>query len=109
MKKFEVVFLEEVEKFLDSVESKAREKIIYNIEKSTYYNDPELFKKLNNVVWEFRTKYRNTQYRLFAFWDKRNKKETLVVSTHGFIKKTKKTPKKEIERTEKIAKEYLDQ
>ena len=109
MKKFDVVFLEEVETFLDSVESKAREKIIYNISKATFHNDPELFKKLNETVWEFRTKYKNTQYRLFAFWDKRNKKNTLVITTHGFIKKSQKTPKKEIVKTERIASEYLSQ
>ena len=107
MKKFDVVFLKEVEEFLDDVESKAREKIIYNISKSTFHNDPELFKKLNKTVWEFRTKYRNTQYRLLAFWDKRDNKNTLVISTHGFVKKTQKTPKMEIDKTERIAKEYL--
>jgi len=35
--------------------------------------------------------YNKTAYRLFAFWDK--EKETLVIATHGIIKKTKKNAK----------------
>ena len=45
----------------------------------------------NSEIWEFRTLYNKTAYRLFAFWDK--DKETLVIATHGIIKKTQKTPK----------------
>ena len=46
-----------------------------------------------------------TAYRLFAFWDK--EKETLVIATHGIIKKTQKTPSKEIAKAEAIRKEYF--
>ena len=70
-------------------------------------NDPELFKKLNNDIWEFRTKYLGKQIRLLAFWDKTNDTETLVLATSGFIKKTQKTPKNEIDRAERIRKQYL--
>jgi phage-related protein len=66
----------------------------------------ELFKKLeNSEIWEFRTLYNKTAYRLFAFWDK--DKETLVIATHGIIKKTQKTPSKEIAKAEAIRKEYF--
>lgn len=66
----------------------------------------ELFKKLeNSEIWEFRTLYNKTAYRLFAFWDK--EKETLVIATHGIIKKTQKTPSKEIAKAETIRKEYF--
>lgn len=55
----------------------------------------EIFKKLESTdIWEFRTLYNKTAYRLFAFWDK--DEETLVIATHGLIKKTQKTPTKEI-------------
>ena len=50
--------------------------------------DPELFKKLTDEIWEFRTKYNKNYYRLLAFQDKTDNKETLVVCAHGFIKKT---------------------
>lgn len=42
--------------------------------------------------------------RLLSFWD--TDRETLVVATHGFVKKTQKTPAKEILRAEKIRVEY---
>ena len=38
---------------------------------------------------------------------KPKKTETIVVATHGFIKKTQKTPKSEIERAEKIREQYF--
>ncbi len=69
---------------------------------------PELFKKLTNEIWEFKTKYLTKQIRLLAFWDKNNKAETLVVATNGFIKKTKKTPKAEIKKVEQIRKDYFE-
>ena len=42
--KFKVEFLEEAAEFLDSLDLKAREKIIYNIRKAQVTNDKELFK-----------------------------------------------------------------
>ena len=42
--KFDVIFLEEVMVFLDELNEKDREKIIYNIDKARYSTDPKLFK-----------------------------------------------------------------
>lgn len=47
------------------------------------------------------------QYRLLAFWDKVNGTDTLVIATHGFIKKTQKTPSKEIAKAEEIRTRYF--
>jgi len=107
--RFEVVLLGEVWDLLDTIDEKSKDKIFYNIDKSKYVNDPELFKKLDDLIWEFRTKYRKTYYRLFAFWDKTDNIETLVVATHGIIKKTDKVPKAEIERAKAIMKQYFEQ
>ena len=107
--KFEVQFLEEASNFLDTLEPKAREKIIYNIWKARFTNDKELFKKLNGEIWEFRTLFKRTFYRLFAFWDRSDNTETVVISTHGIIKKTGKIPKSEIEKAERIRNLYFDQ
>jgi hypothetical protein len=71
-------------------------------------NDPRLFKKLKNDIWEFRTLYSGLQIRLLAFWDKSDGKETLVMATHGFIKKVDKVPANEIERAVKIRDKYFD-
>ena len=106
--KFEVIFLEEAIEFLDELDEKTRDKIIYNIDKSRYANDPKLLKKLTDLIWEFRTLYQKKQYRLLAFWDKEDNKHTLVVSTHGFVKKTSKVAKNEIKKAEEIRKQYFD-
>lgn len=106
---FRVLFLEEAYGFLDGIHEKAREKIIYNIRKAQVINDNELFKKLNNEIWEFRTLHMKMKYRLFAFWDKSGNVDTVVVATHGIIKKTDKVPQSEIEKAEKMRKLYFDQ
>ena len=97
-KRFEVILLDEALDFIYDLDDKTSEKILYNINKATYHNDPELFKKLTFKIWEFRTHYQGIQYRLFAFWDKTDKTETLVLSTHGMVKKISKVPKSEIEK-----------
>ena len=105
--KFEVQFSREVLNFLDQIEEKARDKILFNIDKAKIKNDPKLFKKLNDDIWEFRTLYKKTHYRLFAFWDKSDKQVTIVIATHGIIKKTQKTPKREIDKAIQMMNEYL--
>jgi len=107
--KFRVEFLEDAKKFLDSLDEKARDKIIYNIWKARSTNNKELFKKLQGEIWEFRTKYNKTYYRLFAFWDKSDKIDTVVVSTHGIIKKKDKILKSEIEKVERLMQKYFNQ
>ena len=94
---------------MDNLDDKAREKVYYNIKKSQYYNDDELFKKLNEHIWGFRTFYNGLAYRLFAFWDKTDNLEKLVLATHGIIKKSKKTPPKEIKKAEDIHKQFLNE
>ena len=105
---FKVELLSEAVEFLEQLDDKTREKIYYNIRKSQFVNDSELFKKLNDHIWEFRTLYNNKAYRLFSFWDKIEGKETLVIATHGILKKTQKTPLKEIRKAEEIRKEYFN-
>ena len=106
--KFQVQFLEEAAEFLESLDEKARDKVIYNIQKARLSNDKELFKKLKDEIWEFRTLFNRTHYRLFAFWDKTGHIETVVISTHGLIKKTDKTPSGEIEKAERVRKLYFE-
>ena len=108
--KFEVLYSEEADAFLDKQSDKVRAKILYNIAKASYTNDPKLFKKLEDTdIWEFRTLFDNIQYRLLAFWDKRNGQNTLVIATHGFIKKTQKTPLREIQHAQSIMEIYFNQ
>ena len=90
--KFEVILLGEVWDMLDTLDEKVKDKILYNIDKAKYVSDPKLFKKLDEDIWEFRTIYRRQHYRLLSFWDKTDNIETLVIATHGIIKKTDKIP-----------------
>ena len=108
MIKYEVIFLEPAKDFLENLDEKTREKILFNIWKSRETNDPSLFRKLSNDIWEFRTRFKTKQYRLLAFWDKGNKESTLVITTHGFVKKTQKIPKREIQKAEQLRKEYFE-
>src|SRR5690606_12588196 len=104
---FDIELLPEAIEFLEKLDTKSREKIYYNIKKAQFVNDNELFKKLNEFIWEFRTLYNGKAFRLFSFWDKSGEQKTLVIATHGILKKTQKTPLKEIEKAEKIRMEYL--
>jgi phage-related protein len=106
--KFSVKLLSDVTDFLDTLDEKARDKIIYNINKARISNDKELFKKLDSDIWEFRTRFNKTFYRLLAFWDNTQREQTLVIATNGLIKKSKKTPKMEIEKARMIRKAYFD-
>ena len=108
MDKFEVIFLTEAREFLLQLDEKSRDKIIFNIDKAKAKTDNELFKKLKGEIWEFRTLYNKTHYRIFAFWDKTKDEHTLVLTTHGIIKKTEKTPEKEILKAEKIRLKYFE-
>jgi phage-related protein len=108
-KRFEVEFLQDAVRFMNGLDKKSQEKIYYNIRKAQVTNDPELFKKLTTNIWEFRTLFNRTYYRLFAFWDKRNEKNTIVIATHGLFKKTGKTPLADLEKAERIRKQYFEQ
>ena len=107
-KLFDVVFLDETFEFLSNLEKKHYEKIIFNIRKAQTRHDPELFKKLKEDIWEFRTLYQGLQYRLLSFWDKTNSENTFVISTHGIIKKTSKVPDKEIQKAKQLRAKYFE-
>ena len=106
--KLKVVLTEEAKAFLDEQPFKAQQKIYYNIFKvEEGVMKVDIFKKLENTeIWEFRTLYNGICYRLFSFWD--TEEETLVIATHGIVKKTQKTPLKEIAKAEEIRKEYFN-
>lgn len=106
--KFEVILSVEAEAFLSALKEKVRRKIVSNFRKASYLLDPKVFKKLEGSdIWEFRALYGGVQYRMLAFWDKTDTNYTLVIATHGFVKKTQKTPSKEIAKAEKIRTMYF--
>ncbi len=107
MRFFETRFLEEADEFIAQLDVKTIKKIFYNIDLAEQTNDPKLLKKLQNEIWEFRIKYAGLQIRLLAFWDKTSNTQTLVIATHGFIKKVDKIPSKEIDRALRLKEKYF--
>ena len=101
-----VEYLEEAQSYIDNMPDKARKKLFHNVGLvSMGVKDDRIFKKLTESgIWEFRAEYESNEYRLLSFWDKMQ--SSLVVATHGFDKKTQKTPKSEITHAEKIRDEY---
>ena len=105
---FKTVFLEEVDRFIEKIDPKIARKIFYNVDRAEQTNDPRLLKKIRDEIWEFRVRHGNIQIRLLAFWDKRDNRNTLILVTHGFIKKSEKVPGLEIDRAIKIRSRYFE-
>ena len=105
--KIKVILLDEALAFVRSLPIKVQEKIVYNYKRiENGLMSKALFKKLDDSeIWEFRTLYNGNCYRLFSFWD--TETETFIIATHGIVKKSQKTPQKEIAKAEKIREEYF--
>jgi phage-related protein len=65
------------------------------------------FKYLTNTdgLYEIRVDFESNIYRFFAFFDEGK----LIIVINGFHKKTNKTPKSEIEKAQRIKKQYFDE
>lgn len=106
--KFRVVLYKEAHEFLTNLDEKTRKKIIQTFDRASLLLDPEVFKKLADTdIWEFRSLINKKKYRVLAFWDKTAPVNTLVIATHGFIKKSQKTPQKEINKALSIRELYF--
>jgi phage-related protein len=102
-----VIFYQEYFKgFFVKQENRVRDKIIWTF---TLIEDiqrvPETYLKHiknTNGLYEIRVQLGNDIFRIFCFFDYGK----LVILANGFQKKTKRTPKIEIEKALKIKKEY---
>ena len=76
---------------------------IFRIIKTVEQIPIKYFKYLSgtNSLYEIRVEYANNQYRTLCFMDRIN-----VILINSFIKKTKKTPNKEIDLAHKLKKNY---
>ncbi len=108
-KTIEIIALSQAEEFLDSVEESVRKKFLHSMRKTKERIFGDWFKKMIGTedIYEFRVDNNGKFYRLFAFWDTRGADQTLIVATHGLIKKTNKTPKSEINKAEDIKNKYF--
>ncbi|MEQ6122038.1 type II toxin-antitoxin system RelE/ParE family toxin [Reichenbachiella sp. MALMAid0571] len=95
-------------KFFDNQVSKVQTKILWTFKVIEEIDRiPELYlKHLKNTsgLYEIRVQVGSNIFRIFCFFDIDN----LVVIGNGFQKKSRKTPKNEIERAEQIKQEYYD-
>ncbi len=95
-----------VEEFLDSLPAKVAQKVtwVLNLIEDIEAIPAQYFVKMPGTddIWECRIKQGSNIYRIFAFWDG-NK----VILTHGFPKKSQKTPGNEIENAERYKKDYF--
>ena len=96
-----------IEEFLDSLNSKQAQKVLWVLR---LVEDLEIvpiqyFKKLSGTanLWEVRVQVGNDIFRLLGFFESGK----LLILTHGFAKKTQKTPPQEIALATKRMDEYL--
>ena len=101
---FDVEFLDEAREFIKKLSEEEKKVVLRRIEVAKITRNPKFFKKLTKDIWEFRATHDGLQYRIFAFWDKTRR--SMVLGTHGFIKKTQKAPQQEIKHAEQIMKNY---
>ncbi len=92
-----------VEELLDSLSGKAAQKVTWGLHLIEELEAiPEQYlKKLANDIWECRIQFGGNTYRVLCFFD-----GSVVVLTHGFQKKTRKTPRIEIEKAESYRSDY---
>lgn len=95
--------------FYDGQTWKVQKKILWTLEiVETLDRIPEIyFKHLEDTdgLYEVRVQVGSNIYRIFCFFDKND----LVVVGQGFQKKTQKTPQAELDRAEKIKKQYYEE
>jgi phage-related protein len=95
-----------VQEFIDSLPGKVAQKIVWVLK---LLEDLEIvpssyFKKLvgTEEIWECRIQFGSNTYRIFCFFI-----DNSVILTHGFVKKSQKTPAGEIERAEAYRRDFL--
>lgn len=96
-----------VEDYLDGLDIKLRAKTLRTILLLQKYGpmlrEPES-KHLSDGIFELRTTFGGNTGRVLYFFFHEGK----VVITHGFVKKSRKTPKEEIDRAKRYRADYLE-
>lgn len=112
MHEFEIIFYKTetgenpVQEFLDSLDVKMRTKVLFSmrvIRENGFQTRMPYSKELDDGIFELRAQSGSDISRVLYFFIVGRK----VILTNGFIKKTQKTPKKEIEKAKRYRKEYL--
>jgi phage-related protein len=95
-----------VEEFIDSLDDVAQKKVLFvlALARDCGVLPSQYFKRLSGSdgIYEIRIQAAGQIYRILCFWGKGN----CLVLTHGFKKKTQKTPKAEIDIADRWKKMY---
>ena len=95
--------------FFNRIRPEVKEKLNWTLQLiATLERVPEKYFKHNTGstgLYEIRVEVGSDIYRVFSFFDKGK----LVILLNGFQKKTRKTPKVEIELAEKLKRQYFDE
>lgn len=96
------------DKFLEKLSDKERAKLIERLIQIENHNIQiaiklKWVKKIDTNLYEIRSGFGNNIQRVFYF----KKVDNHYLITHGFIKKTQKTPIREIKRAKKLRDNYL--
>ena len=96
-----------MEEFLNSLLPKAAQKVtwVLNLLEDLDIVPSSYFKKLTGTeeIWECRVQFGSNAYRILCFFAD----NSVAVLTHGFMKKSQKTPRSEIERAEAYRRDFL--
>ena len=97
-----------VEDFIDTLSSKQAQKVawVLSLVEELHSVPIQYFKKLENTdeIWEVRVIFGSNIFRFLGFFDG----PSLVVLTHGFQKKTQKTPQNAIRIAEERKRDYIN-
>ena len=110
MSAYDIMLLEEAKAFIKAMPKSAQKKLVKAMDyvrMGTFKKD--YFKKLigTDDIWEFRIADSDKWYRILAFFMRsRDGKITVVIATHGFEKEGAKTPQQQIDRAERIKKDF---
>jgi len=94
--------------FLDNLSIKERALILKSIEKLIEYKNnnfnlsPKFTKSLRDGIFELKVELQNKTSRSLYFYEKNQ----MIIFTNGFIKKSQKTPPKEIDKAIQIKEAY---
>ncbi len=95
--------------FLAGQRQKVKDKIVWTLKLiEELRRVPETYLKSleeTDGLFEIRIKQGSDVFRIFCFFDEGK----LIILMNGFVKKTQKTPKQEIEKALKIKEEYHDE
>lgn len=91
-----------VQDFIDELNESDKKKTLRLLTRSAdngLFTNEEKFRKIKNEnLWEFKS----AQVRIFCFFDKGK----IIILSHGFVKKSAKTPKNQIEKAKKMLRDY---